>query len=322
MAGFNDDDKPIANLVGYIEEYLYVILSAIGPIVFAIAINPAIEWWGNEDNFIYDDVVDYILKFGSSPVFVAVISVLLLLVGAIGQSRDSKLLKEDNQKHLNAIAKLEGEKISSANTSRELEEKIRAEVEDNFTLKAELIEAYSKMAHIWICQIFNELDLNVKHRISIYYLDSERDKLVLLNRYAKNHDFNQQGRLFFSTTQGVLARVWREGAFFEKKIPAFDKANTKYYRYLDSNYGIKRDISSRLRMKSLTIGGYAIEDSHGHHIGAIIFESQDQDDFDEDYICKIVRRDNTRLVELIFDVLKREEMRAPISDAQKGGHNE
>ncbi len=182
------------------------------------------------------------------------------------------------------------------------------------------MEAFKKIAHLWTCQIFNEMTFTVKHRISIYYLDGDKKNLVLLDRFAKNDEFNQQGRPFFPRDQGVIGKALAKGEFFEKTIPIFNKKNTNYYKYLESNYGFSRDISSRLRMKSCTIGGFAIEDAHGHHIGVIIFESQDQNDFDDNKLRDVVKRENAKLVGFITDASSRDIRPLPSGDeARKNG---
>ncbi|MDH1624707.1 MULTISPECIES: hypothetical protein [Shewanella] len=70
-------------------------------------------------------------------------------------------------------------------------------------------------------------------------------------------------------------------------------------------------------MKSCTIGGFAIQDARGHHIGVIIFESQDQNDFDDSRLRDLVKRENHRLVEFISDASSRDMRPLPAQDDER-----
>ena len=318
MAGFSDELKPLTRKMSDIEEHGYVILNAIGPIGVALFLVFIKDWWISNSINSPSSFSDYLAALWFiiwNPIAGTIFCVVLTVIGAIGQAGDSKALKEDNKAKEKSINELNDENKSLSEKNTVLENNVRVEIENNYQLAEELVTAFRRIAHLWTCQIFNELSLSVKHRISIYYLDSDRENLVLLDRFAKNHDFNQPGRPYFPKDQGVIGKAWAEGEFFEKKIPVFNRKNTNYYQYLDTNYGFGRDISSRLRMKSCTIGGFAIEDAHGHHIGVVIFESQDQNDFNEEQLREIVKRENHRLVDFISDASSRD--KRPLHTAKK-----
>ncbi len=309
MAGFSNNARPISNAVGAIEDHFFVILNAIGPLGVAVFLTFIVGWWeGNSLNDVSsgEEFLSAVKFMLWNPINGAILFLSLTVWGALGQSKDLKNLKLTNESLQTEIESFDTNCSKLDKKNSELESRLRTEVENNYLLAEELIAAFKKTAHLWTCQIFNEITLTVKHRISIYYLDSDKKNLVLLDRFAKNHEFNQPGRPFFSRDQGVIGKAWAEGEFFEKKIPIFNRKNTNYYQYLENTYGFSRDISSRLRMKSCTIGGFAIEDAHGHHIGVIIFESQDQNDFEDAKLRKVVKRENSRLVEFITDASSRD----------------
>ncbi len=314
-------------MVAAIEDHGYVILNAIGPIGVAVFLTFVSDWWSNNSLAGYSTFNDWLanIKFLIlNPISGATLCTILTISGAIGQAKDLKALKAKNDDQKDKIARLESEKLKLSETSDVLEGRLRVEVENNYQLAEELIISFKKTAHLWTCQIFNEMAFTVKHRISIYYLDAEKKNLVLLDRFAKNYEFNLPGRPYFSRDQGVIGKAWADGEYFEKKIPLFNRKNTNYYQYLEDNYGFSRDISSRLRMKSCTIGGFAIEDVQGHHVGVIIFESQDQNDFDDSKLRELVKRENHRLVEFISDASARDMRPLPSENnsVSKGGTNE
>ncbi len=321
MAGFSDDSRPISKAVGAIEDHFFVISNAIGPLGVAVFLTFVVGWW--ETNSLgelstFKEWLSAAKFFIWNPIVGAVLFLFLTIWGAVGQAKDIRSLKatNDSQKTEIESLKIDNSRLIDENSNQE--NRIRAEIENNYQLAEELIFAFKKTAHLWTCQIFNEMTFTVKHRISIYYLDSDKRNLVLLDRFAKNHEFNQPGRPFFSRGEGVIGRAWAEGEYFEKKIPIFNRKNTNYYQYLENNYGFSRDISSRLRMKSCTIGGFAIEDAHGHYIGVIIFESQDQNDFDDEKLRELVKRENPRLVEFITDASSRDIRPLPsVDDGRK-----
>lgn len=327
MAGFSSSSRPISKVVGAIEDHGFVILNALGPLGVAVFLTFAVDWWNGNNLGAVTSFKELLLalKFVAwNPISGSILSLLLTLWGAVGQAKDLRALKDTNDSRAKEISslKLENEQLRSKGLLQE--NKLRTEVENNYLLAEELIGSFKKIAHLWTCQIFNEMAFTVKHRISIYYLDGDKKNLVLLDRFAKNHEFNQPGRPFFARNQGVIGKAWAEGEYFEKKIPIFNRKNTNYYQYLEDNYGFSRDISSRLRMKSCTIGGFAIEDAHGHHIGVIIFESQDQNDFDESRLRELVKRENHRLVEFISDASSRDMRTLPAQDDDRseGGGDE
>lgn len=327
MAGFSNESRPISKLVGAIEEHAFVIMNAIGPIGVAVFLAFIADWWGKNSIGEISTGKDLLLaiKFVFwNPISGAFLFLFVTLWGAVGQAKDMKSLKSTNESLKEKIDSLGEQNQCLEDEAEKLEGKLRNEIENNYQLAEELLESFKKTAHLWTCQIFNELAFSVKHRISIYYLDGDKKNLVLLDRFAKNHEFNQPGRPFFSRDQGVIGRAWAHGEFFEKKIPIFNRKNTNYYQYLEENYGFSRDVSSRLRMKSCTIGGFAIEDAHGHHVGVIIFESQDQNDFEDEKLREIVKRENHRLVEFISDASLRDIRPLPSlsSSNGKGGDDE
>lgn len=320
MAGFSSSSRPISKVVGAIEDHGFVILNALGPLGVAVFLTFVVDWWSGNSLGSVSSFKEFLLAlkfFVWNPISGSIFFLLLTLWGAVGQAKDLRALKATNDSSAEEIAslKLENEKLRREVLDRE--NRLRTEIENNYVLAEELISSFKKIAHLWTCQIFNEMAFTVKHRISIYYLDADKKNLVLLDRFAKNHEFNQPGRPFFARNQGVIGKAWAEGEYFEKKIPIFNRKNTNYYQYLEDNYGFSRDISSRLRMKSCTIGGFAIEDAHGHHIGVIIFESQDQNDFDDSRLRDLVKRENHRLVEFISDASSRDMRPLPAQDDER-----
>lgn len=327
MAGFSNNSRPISKIVGAIEDHGFVILNAIGPIGVAIFLTFVVDWWNENslgDLSSLSGWLHAIKFFIWNPISGVIFFLILTICGAIGQAKDLRALKANIDSQSAEIASLGSQNHQLNIKQQDLENSLRSEVESNYQLAEELIIAFKKIAHLWTCQIFNELGFTVKHRISIYYLDSDKKNLVLLDRFAKNHELNLPGRPFFSRDQGVIGKAWAQGEYFEKQIPTFNKRNTNYYKYLEENYGFSRDISSRLRMKSCTIGGFAIENAHGHHIGVIIFESQDQNDFEDEKLKELVKRENHRLVEFILDASSRDIRPFPSSEDSRntGGIDE
>ncbi|HFQ4857006.1 TPA: hypothetical protein ACGUPG_002786 [Vibrio vulnificus] len=304
MAGFSNESKPVSQVIALIEEYIYVIANAAGPIGVAVFLTFVPSWW--QANTIGTGLGGALKFLLWNPVIGSVLFLGITLWGAIGQARDTKALKTERDRRGDKIDNLKEKIETLSSENKALDMKVRNEIENNYELAEELVQSFRRTAHLWTCQIFNELTLDVKHRISIYYLDGEKKNLVLLDRFAKNHEFNQPGRNYFPRNQGVIGQAWAKGEFFEKKIPIFNRKNTNYYQYLEETYGFSRDVSSRLRMKSCTIGGFAIEDAQGHHIGVIIFESESQNDFDDEKLRGIVKRENPRLVEFITDASLRD----------------
>jgi len=326
LAGFSSKNRPISRFVGQIEDHLYVLLNAVGPLGFAIFLTFVPSWWQSNSYVPVTDIASFFGLLGFmiwNPITGSVIFFLITSIGAIGQAKDTKALRTEINEKERTISNKESHIEELKSNNENLDSIIRTEVENNYVLAEELVTSYKKLAHLWICQIFNELKLNVKHRISIYYLNSDKDNMVLLDRFAKHHDYNMPGRPFFPRDQGVIGRVWAEGEFFERKIPIFNRKNTNYYQYLETTYGFSRDISSRLKMKSCTIGGFAIEDVDGHHVGVIIFESQDQNDFNIDSLRELIKRENHRLVDFISDTSLRDIRPLPSQpENREGAHDE
>ena len=324
MAGFSSESKPITKFVESIEEHEYVLLNAVGPIGVAVFLTFISDWWTNAAFLApstFKDLLSLCWSLIWNPFFGTLMFFVLTVIGALGQAADMRKLKGANERLKSANDDLKNRLSHQEAEKESLDNRLRTEIENNYQLAEELIQAFKKTAHLWTCQIFNELQLTVKHRISIYYLDSEQNNLVLLDRFAKNHDFNSVGRPFFPRQQGVIGKAWANGECIDKKIPIVNRKDTAYYQYLNENYDIPRDVSSRLRMNSCTIAGFAIEDVHGHHTGVIIFESQDQNDFVDQTLRNIAKRENVRLQEFIADASSRD-LRPLPSNRPKGVEHE
>lgn len=325
MAGFSNNRGGLTKLASSLEDHLYVLSNAAGPLGVAVFLMWVSDWWIATTFAVPTDVktaFELLWALIWNPLSGVIICIAITIYGAIGQAKDTKNLRTELEEKKSKLKTFELDIDKMVLNSRTLESNLRGEVESNYQLAEELVLAYKKVAHLWTCQIFTELTLDVKHRISIYYLDGDKKNLVLLERFAKNHEYNMAGRPFFPRDQGVIGHAWSNGSHFEKRIPIFNRKNTHYYQYLEDNYELSRDVSSRLRMKSRTIGGFAIEDAQGHHIGVIIFESLDQNDFDDEKLQDIVKRENARLVEFISDTSTRDIRKLPSDDVEKGGARE
>jgi len=222
LAGFSSSSRPISKVVGAIEDHGFVILNALGPLGVAVFLTFVVDWWSGNSLGSVSSFNEFLLAlkfFVWNPISGLIFFLLLTLWGAVGQAKDLRALKATNDSSATEIAslKLENEKLRREVLDRE--NLLRTEIENNYVLAEELISSFKKIAHLWTCQIFNEMAFTVKHRISIYYLDADKKNLVLLDRFAKNHEFNQPGRPFFARNQGVIGKAWAEGEYFEKKFP-------------------------------------------------------------------------------------------------------
>lgn len=291
MAGFNNESKSILRAVKFIDEHLYVLLNAIGPIGVAVFLTFVPDWWKSYSPQ-FPTSASMVISFFFNPISGSIIFLALAVIGATGQARDIKKMQEEN-KDCKEKLKLATDKNAT------LETKLKDEIESNYTLHEELTNSFKEIAHLWTSQIFRELNFNHNHRISVYYLDARKENLVLLDRFTNNEELSRDGRSHFPKTEGVTGKALKHGICIEDGIPCSVKNEDAYCTYLKSNYNIPSTISRKFRMKSRSLRGFAIKDTNGHFIGVVIFESLEQGSLEINQLQTITARENGRLLDFI-----------------------
>jgi hypothetical protein len=146
------------------------------------------------------------------------------------------------------------------------------------------------------------LDFGETKRISLYKHDGTQ--LIMLGRFSKNPDFAKRGRGIIREGEGVVGKAWTNGSSFVNNLPdptinqSFD-----YAKECCNKWGMDREETFSLVMKSRTVGAIAIEDLRSIKLGVIVFEGLEENAFEEQKIMRIIKEaENLRISSLFEDL--------------------
>lgn len=155
---------------------------------------------------------------------------------------------------------------SAANrsTAKELDS-VKLQLDKLNTLNSDFVRAANAMVvdarsfyNLFLKEIFKELNLDAKHRISLYV--KQGDKYFIVGRFSLNADFNSTHRLYYDSGQGIIHDAWVQGQS-EFDVYCNPVSNVKgYCDEVHSKYRIPVEVVNGFNMKSR--GGRALAIRH------------------------------------------------------------
>ncbi|MCF5891078.1 prominin family protein [Aeromonas veronii] len=207
----------------------------------------------------------------TNPYIGIIIGALSMIIGATSNHFIQHKLQNENDS-------LKIEKSDLQAQLRELNslrEKISEYQEDGHQLKVENYKLHEKQVETWLKGICKHIELDYESRVSIYYKDGNVFKLLARN--SSNPLLKQFNRKDYPIECGVLSKAWQYGYYADANIPEdFDA----YIEYMCKKYQYIEEVLYNIKMKSCTMLGLAIVDAD-ENIGVILFESKEQNAFEE-----------------------------------------
>ena len=258
----------LQKIVAWVTDHWSGLLSLLGSIIFCvIGVLPRLQQ-GNSDH-----------------VFIGLLvtGIIAVLAGGVGQillSPRVSLLKDELEVAL---------------------ENVRKATEDLSQANADHQQKYHQIFNNELFVLFRVLDFGENERVNLLIHDGE-DKMYLIGRYAMKTRFQKKGRSYYKDNEGVIGFAWRDGKCFVDDLPEDD---FDYAKRCVRAYGMVQDDAFALRMKSRTIGAFAIRDSlEQQQVAVLVFESIEPNAFLEEDLSRLVENGEERRISLLIDQLR------------------
>lgn len=292
--GFTDNREHFQHLGAWIDESLYIVISAFSGIFFGIAGATLGGYsWVNEWEAA-SGLLQSVWVIVSCPYVLFICAAICIFFGARGTIRDQKAQKN----------KIE----SLTNNNRSIED---AELELSETrIKIQKLNIDS--IELWLKVYSKQLELTSKDRASIYYED--KGNLYILARYSKNPVLKQIHKLKFPLDKGIISKAWEDG-FYECSLPQYNTDKDGYIKQCCAEFGYSEEDIEKLTMKSSCYYAKAIIDADDH-IGIIILESYNNKIINEDQkdtVAQFLESSSSLLANLIRNARKFE--RQPVDNS-------
>ncbi len=125
--------------------------------------------------------------------------------------------------------------------------------------------------------LFKECSLNNDSRLSIYKYDEIQRSFWIIGRHAEQVPFKARNRKLYPTDQGVIGKAWLDGEYYEKSLPNPYTNPDKYTETNLQKYGIPREISAKINMKSTCLWAKSLKNKKGDRFAIVVIESTKRD---------------------------------------------
>lgn len=186
-----------------------------------------------------------------------------------------------------------------------LEKKLKDKSDKIQTLEGtiEKIEGVNyKLFQYLLISLYNKLNLDSTHRISIY--KKKKDRFIILSRYSINPEFEKINRSFYPITEGFISHALRSGEYFVDDLPEYkENGRHHYYTTIQKLCSIDIETLRAMTMKSRSYYCKALTDAAGiERKAVIVFESINPQDLDKDQITEVMKLEEQKLVAFIENV--------------------
>lgn len=143
------------------------------------------------------------------------------------------------------------------------------------------------------------------------YIHDGVNKFIPFGRYSTNPQYSRPGRSEYPDDQGVIARGWQKGWYFDSNKSADD-----YVLYNNREYGMPTGVLRKVKMKSKLFGVKRIENLQGQPIALMLVESTHADQFVEADLKLKLAQEERVIAELITQL--KEYIPLPLNAKERG----
>lgn len=209
--------------------------------------------------------------------YLLIAGAFLSILGPIGNAREISRYKK-------FISQLSTEKDDLTKANSSLDIKVNDASLELVNTKSTIRKLSLDSIEIWLKVYFKQLELTYNERISLYYEDD--GILHLLSRYSINPKLKEIHKQKFPLDKGVISEAWQKGMCYKVIPQSYESDSVLYTQHCCNEFGYKEDEINSLTMKSQMYFAKAIKDADDH-IGIIIFESYEENLFNDDKIKKV-----------------------------------
>ena len=202
-----------------------------------------------------------------------------------------------------AIALLISRMISSLKHKNA--ETLKAQLEDEKSQNATLSETLSSLTPslrsfygFTLESILKKvnLDESPKVRISAYLLSSDKEHFMPVGRFSHNAEFRMQGRTLLPFSEGCISEAWRIGKCEWREMSMNIDDRRKKSR---SAYRVPEKTFNGLRMKSVALGAYRIDDNSKSPVGLVVIEAEEHGIIDFEGFDNVLNDEKDNIQRLI-----------------------
>jgi hypothetical protein len=133
-------------------------------------------------------------------------------------------------------------------------------------------------------------------RISVYLPSSDQQNFMPAGRYSHNATYRSQGRTLLPFSQGCIGKAWDLGRCEWRQMSKSLDARKKKSK---QKYDIPNATFDTLRMKTLSIGAYRIDDNSRQPVGLVVIESDDHGVINFNEFENVLEQEKTNIERLI-----------------------
>lgn len=180
---------------------------------------------------------------------------------------------------------------------------LKAEIE---TLKQAISEGNRNYYEVWddrVRSIFQECELSVYDRVSMYKHDTYSDEFRLLGRYAENSAYRKKNRVLYPLDKGVMGKAWEHGVYYEKALPNPENNYELYVERNEKKYGISREICEGLTMQATCLWAKSLSNAKNVPFALVVVESTKRGNIDEEAMANFFDGNERAEIENLLDSL-------------------
>lgn len=140
------------------------------------------------------------------------------------------------------------------------------------------------------------LDESPKVRISAYLLSSNKEHFMPVGRFSHNAEFRMQGRTLLPFSEGCISEAWKIGKCewreMSKNIDVRRKNSGSMYQVPEKTF-------NGLRMESVALGAYRIDDNTKSPVGVVVIEAVEHRIIDFERFDKVLNDEKDNIQRLI-----------------------
>jgi hypothetical protein len=141
-----------------------------------------------------------------------------------------------------------------------------------------------------------DLEASPNVRISIYLLSSDKENFRPAGRYSHNAGYRAQGRTLLPFNEGCIGEAWRVGKDEWRQLA---KERAKRRTISKDKYNIPNATFDGLKMQTISIGAYRIDNESMLPVGLLVVEADDHQVIDFDRFESTFKDEKLNLQRLI-----------------------
>jgi hypothetical protein len=140
------------------------------------------------------------------------------------------------------------------------------------------------------------LDDSPKVRISAYLLSSDKKHFMPVGRFSHNAAHRTQGRTLLPFSEGCIAKAWSIGKCEWREMSmTIDVRRKKSLK----TYLVPEKTFDELRMKSVALGAYRIDDNSKSPVGLVVIEAEEHGIIDFERFNSVLNNEKDNIQRLI-----------------------